>query len=622
MGRSFETYAHFAAAIRSFAARLADWRSSVVRPACLTALAAAAWFPGGAPAHGRNEMPCGQAATGDAAFAGTGPISILGRSGPFAWTNESPSEEPQSIVKPWSLDDGPTIVVRSQPGQLPVSASSAVVQTSTASVSNLGATALVATAWDEPWGSPADREVAVSVVRPWHWTNPADAPSITPVPQNKPTPRTSEEIIAAERQGALWLRPFYWQNEVGGDAGGADVAAAANRQSAKSPRDRAIASHNPFTWSNDPASAPNPAVQVAQRTPSPSPVGPERSGGLLQASASEEADPAADQLPSPAEGEALPPALAGEAAPEGVAGAESAPADAAKGDDKAKGLAEADKLGEEPTDNSLQFLRSSTVLLSPGDMQFDYGVSYALIDQDLPVINSSNDVELARLRQRNLVSPFEVRYGIARRVQGYVNLPVGWSNSEFTYSEFEDFRNDGGIGDLSFGSSLLLREATPCTSDVILTVGATAPTGLEPFVGLAQTPGVPSLGQGVWSLNANLLWVRNYDPLVLFYGIGTRQYFERNINGVDYLPGQQYNYLMGVGFAVNEKVTLSTRFYGAYITETELNGQRVRGSILEPMTVELAATVSKCKKLVEPFVRFGVTDDGLDSNVGIVWTLY
>jgi hypothetical protein len=38
------------------------------------------------------------------------------------------------------------------------------------------------------------------------------------------------------------------------------------------------------------------------------------------------------------------------------------------------------------------------------------------------------------------------------------------------------------------------------------------------------------------------------------------------------------------------------------------------------MTLTLAMTVAKCKKLVEPFIDFGLTDDAVDARFGITWT--
>ncbi len=117
-----------------------------------------------------------------------------------------------------------------------------------------------------------------------------------------------------------------------------------------------------------------------------------------------------------------------------------------------------------------------------------------------------------------------------------------------------------------------------------------------------------------------MLFIDNYDPIVIFYGIGYRHQFEREFLGIDVDPGEEIRAQLGVGFAVNSQVTLSTRFAAAFITRTQYDGQSVDGSYSEPMSVRFAATVLRCQKLIEPFVEIGATDDATASRFGIVWT--
>jgi hypothetical protein len=130
------------------------------------------------------------------------------------------------------------------------------------------------------------------------------------------------------------------------------------------------------------------------------------------------------------------------------------------------------------------------------------------------------------------------------------------------------------------------------------------------------------LGNGFWSLGGNLLWVETrYDPVIVFYGFGYRYQFSHRYIGIEFEPGPEYNYTFGYGFAVNERVTLSTQFFGAYVEEFKANGNRIEGTNQEPMNVQLAATfIDRCERIVEPFVTFGLTDDAVAANVGITWT--
>jgi hypothetical protein len=109
--------------------------------------------------------------------------------------------------------------------------------------------------------------------------------------------------------------------------------------------------------------------------------------------------------------------------------------------------------------------------------------------------------------------------------------------------------------------------------------------------------------------------------VVVFYGFGARYQFARRFIGVEFEPGMEYNYTLGTGFAVNERVTLSAQFFGAYIEDLKANGERLEGTNQEPMNLRLAATLAKpCNRLVEPFVTFGLTDDAIAANFGITWT--
>jgi hypothetical protein len=290
-------------------------------------------------------------------------------------------------------------------------------------------------------------------------------------------------------------------------------------------------------------------------------------------------------------------------------------------------LAEAERLGEAPEDRSLDFLRTETVLLEPGESQCDVGINYLFTENDFPILLTDDmgnivAVDEVDFRIRELTVPLEYRMGLLPRVQGFIGAPIGWSNTQIALDAFDAFQNDGGFGDIDFGLTAQFAEAGANCPYVIGTLAATAPTGSDPFTGaLALAPTAPSLGQGFWSIAGSLLFIQPYDPVVVFYGLGTEHFISRHYVGVEIEPGAQYNYQFGVGFAVNERITLSTRFFGAYVEEIKVNGDRRFGTNIEPMTIRLSATISQpCDRLVEPFVEFGITDDAVSSFFGITWT--
>jgi hypothetical protein len=318
-------------------------------------------------------------------------------------------------------------------------------------------------------------------------------------------------------------------------------------------------------------------------------------------------------LPAPAEPGAIPiPAEVAPVNPPPTAGAGSS-------------LAEAESLGDEPDAPRLQFLRTQSVLLEPGEMQFDVGLTYALVENDFPVVRTTgagSQVLEATFKQRQVVVPLELRLGVTPRMQVFVNAPVGWANTEFAATGVaETHQNDGGLGDMNIGSSFLLFDGQGNGTDVVFTFAATLPTGDSPFLGTTVGAlSAPTLGDNLWAVSGDLLWIDNYDPLVVFYGVGYRHQFDREFLGVDVNPGEEARLQLGVGFAVNKNVTLSTRFAAAFVSRTKFDGDAFDGSFNEPMTIRFAATILDDCRLVEPFAEIGASDDAASSRFGVVWT--
>jgi hypothetical protein len=282
--------------------------------------------------------------------------------------------------------------------------------------------------------------------------------------------------------------------------------------------------------------------------------------------------------------------------------------------------------GQAPVDNSLQFLRDIDVLLKPGAWQFDTGFVYTLFVNDFPLPipdgsgNIINVIE-AETRRRLLYTPLALRYGWRKNVQLFASLPAGFSNTQISAFGLSETRNVSGIGDLTAGASIHLIKGEDQMPDLIGTIGFTAPTGRfdTPLFGLV--PG-SNLGQGFWALAGQGLFIHRYDPVIVFYGGGYRHLFEREFDGVLFGPGEQINYMFGVGFSVNDRVTFSTTLQGYYITNTFINDINVRGSNLEPISMRFATTIVRNCRILEPFAQIGVTESAPRINVGIVITFY
>jgi hypothetical protein len=282
--------------------------------------------------------------------------------------------------------------------------------------------------------------------------------------------------------------------------------------------------------------------------------------------------------------------------------------------------------GQAPTNNALQFLRDVDVLLAPGAWQFDTGFVYTHFANDFAIsvrdpMGTVVGVQEAEVRQRILFTPTAFRYGLTDNVQLFAALPMGFAGTQLSTFGETDSQDLGGIGDFTGGASIHLLDGEEQMPDIIGTVGFTAPTGdfNAPVFGVVPGSG---LGQGFWAYNLQLLAIHRYDPVIVFYGGGYRHLFEREFDGVLTAPGEQINYMFGVGFSVNDRVTLSGTFQGYYITDTYLDNQDVYGTNVEPMTMRFAATIVRDCRIIEPFIQFGLTDSAPRVNAGIVLTLY
>ena len=291
-------------------------------------------------------------------------------------------------------------------------------------------------------------------------------------------------------------------------------------------------------------------------------------------------------------------------------------------------------LGEAPeeTKTELQFLRRDSVLLDPGEYQIDVTCQYLVDEADFVVAEIEDDVLRigeARRRQRLLLVPLEFRLGVCQDTQVFVNVPFGWSNAELSFLGRDEYSNVGGIGDVSAGITRVLLERDEIFPDVLGTLAFSAPTGRADIITSLSTPG-SSLGEGFWTLAMDLTFIHTYDPVVVFYGFGYRHRFPNEFEGgIEVNPGKQALYRLGLGFAVNPRVTLSASFYGSYIGDDRINDVRVAGGIREPMYLRFAATIvrdkdqcgtARSKRTVEPFFRIGMTDEASDALVGVSWT--
>jgi hypothetical protein len=301
------------------------------------------------------------------------------------------------------------------------------------------------------------------------------------------------------------------------------------------------------------------------------------------------------------------------------------PAPGVEGSTSSGSIGQVDKLGDAPPSNSLVFLRQQAILLDPGKCQFDWGLTYSVFNEEfaVPEFNKSGglvSVTTERERLRLMTIPFAVRYGLCDGVQAFLNVPLGWANSEETTDDGGSLNNNfGGTGDISGGFSVqLMKGCGAWVPDLIATLGFVAPTGHATFA-TSLVASSSFLGQGFWDITTNFIAVHTMDPIVFYYGGGYVHRFENNIDGVEVNPGEEFDYLFGVGFAVNPWVTISGTVLGSTITRYGANGVSLPGSDQDPIRFRVSVTIVKDSRICEPFAEIAMTPDA-PSRVGITFT--
>lgn len=274
-------------------------------------------------------------------------------------------------------------------------------------------------------------------------------------------------------------------------------------------------------------------------------------------------------------------------------------------------------LGDAPVDTSEVFLRRSTVLLKPGEGQWDIGLSYRWDEFLLPVQLDSGDLANEQLRDRQLYLPLNIRYGIADRTEVFAALPTGLAILERASADRDETTARFDAGDLTLGLKRLFREETTHCPDLIGVVSFTAPTGNHPF----HPQDAAAIGGGFWSIRGALNVVKSYDPVVVFAGVGYSHEFEQQFPIGTIAPGEELDYSLGMGFAVNESIVFSTEFIGSLQTHAYLNDERIPNSLSEPMSLRLGMTqVIRDNRYFEPYVIFGLTPDAPDVEIGFIST--
>jgi len=105
-------------------------------------------------------------------------------------------------------------------------------------------------------------------------------------------------------------------------------------------------------------------------------------------------------------------------------------------------------------------------------------------------------------------------------------------------------------------------------------------------------------------------FVRSTDPAILFGGIGYQYAFANTIDGYRIKPGWVLKGYAGVGFALNERLSLGGRLAYAHSANLQADHQTIQGSDADPLELSLSASYRVNDDwVIAPEVTLGLNDD-------------
>ncbi|WP_093533405.1 transporter [Stenotrophomonas rhizophila] len=346
--------------------------------------------------------------------------------------------------------------------------------------------------------------------------------------------------------------------------------------------------------------------------------------------------------------------LAGAAPPEPLPS--STPAAPPTGDGYASTAAEAQQ-AKEASRRSVDDVKQQTSTLFTRRFTLENSLSYARYDRKQLTLNGFlaldaiflGNIAIENVESDTLTYNLAARWGLTPRLALNLDVPYlarktvfqkgGAGGSAAAIAQEETTGN--GIGDISLSANYKLFSEKGRWPETVLTVGATAPTGREPY-GLSwkvlerddddfirfAVPEQQPTGNGVWQANVGLSAVKTADPAILFANIGYIHSFENSFDDLDANPdtvnpgdvklGGSYYFGAGVAFAFNERTSLSISFsdkLSARASTRFKGGQWVKivGSDANAATLNLGITYALNQNTtIVSLLGIGLTPDSPD----------
>lgn len=246
-------------------------------------------------------------------------------------------------------------------------------------------------------------------------------------------------------------------------------------------------------------------------------------------------------------------------------------------------------------------------------------------------------IEATESRRNYMSAQLGLRYGLTDRMEISGKVPFVYRDDrvESTIISEQDGQQgeptflqdiDGsGLGDIEFGVQYQLNDGQDGWPYFVGNLRAKSTTGEGPFEVARDNAGFETelpTGSGFWSIEPSLTMIFPTDPAVFFANFGYIYTIGRDVDlntGGSFIgrvsPGDTISGSLGLGFALNEAMSMSLGYQHNYVfgTDSEINGSVVSaqdfqvGSFLFGMSLGLGETTGLSMN-----VAVGVTEESPD----------
>jgi len=280
-------------------------------------------------------------------------------------------------------------------------------------------------------------------------------------------------------------------------------------------------------------------------------------------------------------------------------------------------LAETEKKKENYS-SPVNYLSDYTVLLSPGEVDLDFGFKY----------RSYKTTNALPLEGRYQVSSYSIkklylylnpRFGITKDLSFSLNLP-------WTYTRIDDVSSNaytrdasqGHIGDISATIQYKTIDETISHPSLTSSVTISTSTGRKKSVSeLNSWKQALNNSEGYWSVTPALNFVRVTDPVTIFGGISYEKIFETNKGGERIKYGDILSFTLGTGYALNDVTSFGTQFQYSYSDNLRYDGTEIKGTSSEGESLQFYFSYLLSHTLtITPEVSFPLDSSGATFGVG------